>query len=411
MAKASECISFKIAKILFLFSSCLFVLRMSACTVFKVRTDSALYVASNEDWSRMKTSAYIWTTKSSLSAYAVSYFGFEKHRGWAQSAMNEHGLMYDSARTPPSRMGFDPSKKTYAGDILQKVMEECRNVPEAIALLREYNWGEHANTVRVHFMLVDKDCRSAIVEWVDGILSVVNSNGDFQVMTNFFVSKDAKPVQCKRFKKCTDAFSSQSINGVSDVRKLLYEVKQKRIVSTVVMKVYNLQTRTLSLTFPRNNDSTVVIDVFDCLRDSLSIINLPALYRGEKRGVDHFALGDTMYFDKYWLRTDVNRRYEFYRTIEHIQDSDGVQYCVMDYYKEGDIQMIGYATSLNKAKLGLLEGEVAFYYRNFRPKAFGLMSGHKKDGCWVFWDIKGAVEKQIEYEKNVVVKKYSTSGD
>ena len=92
-------------------------------------------------------------------------------------------MFYDIASlTRRDDIVFDSEKETADNEIYEKMLEQCKNVGEAVEFLRRYNVN---GLKRHHIMIVDKSGASVIVEWGRDSLSVVKKDGHYQVMTNF----------------------------------------------------------------------------------------------------------------------------------------------------------------------------------------------------------------------------------
>lgn len=378
-------------------------LHLVACTVFKVHTLDGLYIGSNEDWNKINTDVRVWFTPHDGNRYAVSYFGFGTHSGWAQSALNECGLFYDSAECPPSKIGYSPNKQTFVGDIFRKVMEECSDLDEAIILISKYNWTVKKSTIKTHFLIVDKKGESAVIEWNKGSLKIIRGEKSFQAMTNFSLSKNDSPPSCERYYKCQTENSKNALNNIRDVNDLLTKVQQKGSVSTVISKIYNLTNGVLQLKYPMQNDSLFEIDLFNGFRDSTYYIDLPPISQARFTAQSQ-TCSDTVFFDKNWTPIKSKKRIRYYRTKEIKQIDNILYYFVKDYYKNGTILKTGHYRSESDIVLGYVNNAAVNYYPNGKKKAEGLYINNRKNGLWTYWKPNGEVKRKILFLDDVVMR-------
>ncbi len=390
--------------LLFLLSF-LFDLQSIACTVFKIQTLEGLYVGSNEDWKKINTGVRVWFTPHYGNRYAVSYFGFGAHSGWAQSALNECGLFYDSAECPPSKIGYSADKQTFVGDMFRKVMEECSDLDEAIILINKYNWTVKKSIIKTHFLIVDKKGESAVFEWIKGDLKIIRGEKSFQAMTNFSLSLNDSVPSCERYSKCQAANSKNTLNNIQDIDDLLTEVQQKGSVSTVISKIYNLKNGVLQLKYSMQNDSLFEIDLFNGFRDSTYYIDLPPINRSRFSAQSQTCSDDdTVLFDKNWNPIKTQKRIKYFRIKETEQIGDTLYYFVKDYYKNGMILKTGYYRSESDIVLGYVNNTAVNYYPNGRKKAEGLYVNNRKNGLWTYWKPNGEIKRKIFFFDDVVIR-------
>ncbi|WP_064966131.1 toxin-antitoxin system YwqK family antitoxin [Tenacibaculum ovolyticum] len=136
---------------------------------------------------------------------------------------------------------------------------------------------------------------------------------------------------------------------------------------------------------------------------------------------------DTAWFDENWQETS-KENHTFYRpTPKKIKDG----YWIVDYYKNGQIQMEGYST-IKKPNEEQFDGLVLYYYQNGKPfhkanykngkldgvrKAYyetgelkeqGRYNNDKKQGVWKTFYKNGKIETKGKYRNNEKVGVWKT---
>ena len=103
--------------------------------------------------------------------------------------MNEKGLAVGMMAVDYADGGTDPSKMTLEDlDVIRLLLDYAATVEEGIALLGNYN--VLFEEVPLHYMLADRQGNAAVLEYLDGQLTVVRNEHTWQVSTNFIVSEE-----------------------------------------------------------------------------------------------------------------------------------------------------------------------------------------------------------------------------
>jgi hypothetical protein len=147
-----------------------------ACSMFTLVRDGAVLMGNNEDEIRP---GYVWFTPGGDGIYARINFGFKDK--FAQGSMNEKGLCFDAAVVPPVPYTPDPQKET-PKNLLEKIMNECATVEEAIEYFGRFNCTHLASA---QFMFADSEGNAAVVAFAPAKgLSITRRTGDFLLNTN-----------------------------------------------------------------------------------------------------------------------------------------------------------------------------------------------------------------------------------
>jgi hypothetical protein len=95
--------------------------------------------------------------------------------------MNERGLFVGLAADESASLAADPAKPTVGGvRVLRLVLDEAATVDEAVAVFNRYNLDFDGGPA-LHYLVADATGAAAVVEYVDGRMSVVR---DTRVLTN-----------------------------------------------------------------------------------------------------------------------------------------------------------------------------------------------------------------------------------
>ena len=164
--------------------------------------------------------------------------------------MNECGVAIAQNAVPKRNTPKDPNKLTLLNSqIIRLVLDHAKDVDEALTLIQQYNV-DFAN-VCVHFHIADASGKSAIVEYIDGGISVVRDDNFWQVSTNYLFSEAQQP-DCWRYKKASQ--SLREAQGSISQDKAMHLLKDTSQGSTVWSVVYNLKSGQIHLVMGKNYD-------------------------------------------------------------------------------------------------------------------------------------------------------------
>ncbi len=144
--------------------------------------------------------------------------------------MNEVGLAVGMMAVPSANGGRDPQKVTLGSlQVIRLVLDHARNVPEAVALLKNYNV-DFSGGPPIHYLMADAAGNSVVVEYLNGSPTVIHNSLPWQVATNFNLSMTslamAKSI-CWRYKTAYEALG-QAVGRLTPVESLslLHDVSQ-----------------------------------------------------------------------------------------------------------------------------------------------------------------------------------------
>ena len=236
-------------------------LNPAACTSFAALAPEAdAFFGRNFDW-KHGSSLLLFTDPpngyASVSLVDLFYLGLEglQEIPWARrinllgspyatiDGMNECGVAIAQNAVPRRNTPKDPNRPTLLNSqIARLVLDHAKDVDEALTLIRQYNI-EFADTP-VHFHIADASGKSAIVEYVNGGISVVRDDKPWQVSTNFLFSEPFKP-DCWRYDEAAGSLGdSQGETSADEAMSILQNTSQDNTMWSVV---YNLTTGQISL--------------------------------------------------------------------------------------------------------------------------------------------------------------------
>ncbi len=129
-----------------------------ACTIFIACDKHTVLVGNNEDFTP-GTPTFLWVRPPQAEKAGYVFWGFEEK--YPEGGMNDAGLFFDAAALPEKiAIKKDPEKPDFDGYLVETVLSTCRTVPEAVALVQQYNltWQEKAQ-----IMIADKSGDYAII--------------------------------------------------------------------------------------------------------------------------------------------------------------------------------------------------------------------------------------------------------
>jgi hypothetical protein len=174
--------------------------------------------------------------------------------------MNEYGLFIGMAAVPGSALPYDPAKPTIGSLCAIRIMlDHARNTAEAVELIKKYNI-DFAGGPQIHYLLADASGHSAVVEFKDGALSVLENHQPWQAATNFYLtaSSDADQQACSRYHDASTLLSTA--NGVISPEQgmsLLQQTAQFNAdYETVWSALYDLHTGDVRIAMSRQYTNT-----------------------------------------------------------------------------------------------------------------------------------------------------------
>lgn len=188
---------------------------------------------------------------ASVSMVDISYLGVSKNDSpldhserlinlpyYPFDGMNEHGLCVGLMALDDADPPYDSDHPTVTSlNIIRIVLDNARNIDEGIALFGYYNI-DFTGGPPLHYMIMDELGQSAVIELIDGSLSVLRNDEPWQVSTNFVLAglnEEKKRASCDRYRIATRALEeSNGTMTVRDAVKTLEAVSQSHTIWSVV---------------------------------------------------------------------------------------------------------------------------------------------------------------------------------
>ncbi len=166
--------------------------------------------------------------------------------------MNEYGVALAILSVPHAEPTADLNKQTIDEvAAVRLILDHAKTVEEAVEVLRGYNLLFHDGAS--HFMIADGNGNSAVVEFVDGEITVIKSDNPWQVVTNFILSgKNREGVGQDRYDLAELTLEkSRGILSEEEAMSLLGRISQPGTLWSVI---YNLKTGEARLTLKMKYD-------------------------------------------------------------------------------------------------------------------------------------------------------------
>jgi len=223
-----------------------------ACTIFCVVRDGQVLFCNNEDFTKP---GYIWFVPAAKGQFGRVNLGFDDR--FAQGSMNERGLAFDSTALPPAPWKGDPQKET-PRNLIEKIMNECATVAEALAYFEEFNC-KHLSAGQ--FLFADATGDAAVVAWLpDSGLSITRIASDRLIVTNTRLGMSG--YRCQRFVRAEQMLSAAPRANINDLAAVLNAVHQRGPGGfTSYSNIFDLRTRKIYLFNLANYDEPVALDL------------------------------------------------------------------------------------------------------------------------------------------------------
>lgn len=234
-----------------------------ACTIFSCSRGGEVFAAANEDDTTPFTR--IWYNPATKDRYGSVSFGAPDMQ--IAAAMNEHGLFFDYAAA-----NYDLSKlnltNPYQGDIMWEVLGKCKNVKEAMVLLKKYDYISSSQV-----LLADKEGNSILIN----PKGIVEKNGDFQVNSNCNMINGK--LSCRRPEITNEMLSASKENTIDFFKNILDKTHQEGELNTLYSTICDLKKGIIYVYLFHDYNTVYKIDLKSELKKGYRIENL----------ADHFS--------------------------------------------------------------------------------------------------------------------------
>ena len=176
---------------------------VQACTIFTAEQGDTVLTGNNEDW------MYSCETFMTVSAPEQESYGMVcfYNSSYVQGGMNEYGLFYDGASCPATVVPYDAAKQQLKMDFGELVLSKCTTVKEAVEMLKNSNI---PSGFCDHLLFADASGDSAVLEWMEDSLHIINKDSSYQLVTNFWLTDPALGgYPCGRYSKAEEFLKEQ----------------------------------------------------------------------------------------------------------------------------------------------------------------------------------------------------------
>jgi len=248
---------------------------IKACFIACLRDSSSVLVANHEDWFENNAAIRIIPPAENRYGSVIMTFADE---GWAQGGMNEKGLFFDAAHTPYMSVNFDSSTTSPESYLWQDVLDNCKNVSEAIEFIQNFRIVE---LEEAHIFLADSSGNAVIVGVNNNEIAFKRIQDKALVQTNFNPwhpeAEENKPFY--RYETARQLIDSMKSVNKNVVETMLKATHQDEL--TVYSNIYDLRSKEIITYYQRNFNRPISINLFelfkrgDCMLLMTELMNEP----------------------------------------------------------------------------------------------------------------------------------------
>lgn len=236
-----------------------------------------MLVGNNEDfW--YSTDAKIWFLPSEKQLYGRALFGWDN---FAQGGINSQGLFFDVAAGPTTQALKLNQQSKIKQNIGDEILARCATVEAAIAQVQTYRLPPNSNG---HFLFADQSGASAVVEWIGSEFRVVRKTGDYQIITNFLLTRpELGGFPCPRYSLVQERLEGKREISGGDVAYILASVAQfgeekGRQGGTLYSNVHDLASGEFVLFYQRNFQKPVRFKLAEELQKGKHTLSMKTLF-------------------------------------------------------------------------------------------------------------------------------------
>ena len=222
---------------LFVFKS-----HLLGCTIFTSSSNNAVFAGNNEDM--CTTSTIIHIIPPSGGKFGRIFWGFKNEQNY-QGGMNEHGLFFDGAGTPPVEMS-EWSLPMYEGNyVMEGALENCKTVDETLKFIKNFKM---PYLKYCHILVADANGDAAIIEWGNNKLNFIRKgDNNYLIATNFNITeKQNIDNECYRY-DVAKVVLSKEVPSLKTYEKILSLSHQEGKFPTVYSNICDLKSKKMYL--------------------------------------------------------------------------------------------------------------------------------------------------------------------
>ncbi|MCQ9635590.1 carcinine hydrolase/isopenicillin-N N-acyltransferase family protein [Chryseobacterium sp. WG23] len=231
---------------------------IKACTIFSCSRGGEVFAAANEDDTTPFTR--IWYNPTTRDRYGSVCFGGPDMQ--VASAMNEYGLFFDFAAA-----NYDISKlkqlNIYKGFLMWEVLGKCKNVKEAIAIIKKYDYNSPSQV-----LLADKEGNSILIN----PKGIIEKKGEFQVNAN--CNSINGKLSCRRPEIVNEELSASKNISLDFFKNILNKTHQEGDLPTLYSTICDLKRGIIYVYLFHDYNNVYTIDLKAELKKGYRIENL-----------------------------------------------------------------------------------------------------------------------------------------
>ena len=259
----------KIIVFMFIMMLCLRMNSLFACTAFYAANDTIALAGKNED--AISADHYIWFCPPEDCKYGRVYFGsnfFLDHKE-ASNGINDQGLFFNIVFAPDVEFKNDITGESYQGNLLEKILEECSSIEEALILIEKYNNLQYYANFLI--MMGDRYGHSLIFE----LGKVIEHNSQFSILP----PKDDIP--CDQYLITHSTLQNSKELSINLFKKILANVHVEGTMgvgTTVYSTIYDLKNGKIHLYYFHNFMEEVIFDINSELKKGTRTVKIESLF-------------------------------------------------------------------------------------------------------------------------------------
>ena len=244
-------------------------IQLYSCTIFYVAKDNKIFAGNNEDWEDPYSKMWFYPPENNKHGWIKFGWG----SGFPQGGMNDQGLFWDASSGAYLAMPIsEANKEKYTGALMQKVIEECANIEEALEVFANYYCEDQ---YKAQYLIGDSLGNSIIVEG-DNFIPI---EGNYQVLTNFYHSNpDLGGYPCWRHETAINMLSSNYDLTSYFMGSVLAATHQEGKYPTQYSNIYDLKNNQIYLFHYHNYEEFIKIDLIEELNKGYRSFNIPELF-------------------------------------------------------------------------------------------------------------------------------------
>ena len=253
-----------------------------ASSAFMAAKEDKILTGRNGDWNNLNASMLV--LPASEGKYGRIFLGAEGSGGFINTTgMNDQGLWYGATSlydggALPERNDIKNyyNKPTWPYELIEKIMEECTTIDEAIEIFETYfepYWTGH-------YLIVDKNGNSVIVEFGENDVVFIRKKNNYQVMTNFpnADTLNARWYNCYRYKTAESMLASGGEISTDLFRTICDAVHQEGPSPTSLSTVYDLINGNLCVYYFYNYEEVLVLNLNEELAKGENYYRIPEYF-------------------------------------------------------------------------------------------------------------------------------------